>query len=122
MLLDDHAGGTGNVTLTSSGVSTAVGGRYSAAWYTFAPRPSHALTFLSLDAIAGIKSLRFVVDGKLEDQGGVGFGVQDGVVFSETSCSISQDPQKWRLDVAVRIIQSFKWLEFKGNENRSATV
>ncbi|KAJ7816541.1 hypothetical protein B0H14DRAFT_2602659 [Mycena olivaceomarginata] len=87
MLLDDHAGGTGNVTLTSSGVSTAVSGRYSAAWYTFTPRPSHVLTSLSLDAIAGIKSLRFVVDGKLEDQGGVGFAVQDGVVFSETSCS-----------------------------------
>ncbi|KAJ7830416.1 hypothetical protein B0H14DRAFT_3143560 [Mycena olivaceomarginata] len=49
--------------------------------------PSHALTFLSLDAIAGIKSLRFVVDGKLEDQGGVGF---------------APDPQKWRLDVAIR--------------------
>ncbi|KAJ7830415.1 heme peroxidase [Mycena olivaceomarginata] len=103
MLLDDHAGGTGNVTLTSSGVSTAVSGRYSAAWYTFAPRPSNALTFLSFDAIAGIKSLRFVVDGKLEDQGGVGFAVQDGVVFSETSCYTSQHPPyKWRLDVAVR--------------------
>ncbi|KAJ7318798.1 heme peroxidase [Mycena albidolilacea] len=32
MLLDGHAGGTGNATLTSSGVSTAVSGRYGAAW------------------------------------------------------------------------------------------
>ncbi|KAJ7084925.1 hypothetical protein C8R44DRAFT_753005 [Mycena epipterygia] len=42
---------------------------------------------LSLGAAAGIKSMRFVVDGKLEDQGGIGFPVQDGVLFS-TSTSI----------------------------------
>jgi len=39
----------------------------------------------------------------LEDQGGVGFAVQDGVVFSETSCSNSTEPPfNWRIDVAVR--------------------
>ncbi|KAJ6600581.1 hypothetical protein DFH09DRAFT_1070371 [Mycena vulgaris] len=40
----------------------------------------------SLDAAAGIMNMRFMVDGKLEDRGGVGFAVQDAVVFSTTSC------------------------------------
>ncbi|KAJ7827249.1 heme peroxidase [Mycena olivaceomarginata] len=100
MLLDDHAGGTRNVTLPAAGVSTATGGRYNAAWYTLAPQSS---TSLALDAAAGVTGMRFVVDGKLEDQGGVGFAVQDGVVFSDTSCYTSnQEPFKWRMDVAVR--------------------
>ncbi|KAJ7318793.1 hypothetical protein DFH08DRAFT_819683 [Mycena albidolilacea] len=95
-MLLDHVGGTGNVTLTSSGVSTATSGRCSAAWYTFAPRSTHA-------PIADLKSLRFVVDGKLEDQSGVGFAVQDGVVFSETSCYTHHAlPYKGQLDVAIR--------------------
>ncbi|KAJ6533529.1 hypothetical protein B0H19DRAFT_1272177 [Mycena capillaripes] len=100
MLLDDHAGGTMNVTLPAAGVSTATGGRYNAAWYTLTPQSS---TSLVLDAAAGVSGMRFIVDGKLEDQGGVGFAIQDGVVFSDTSCYTSnQEPFKWRMDVAVR--------------------
>ncbi|KAJ7110609.1 heme peroxidase [Mycena epipterygia] len=94
MLWDDHAGGTNNVSLFASGVSTSSGNRYSAAWYAF--------NTTSLDPAAGITSMRFVVDGKLEDQGGAGFAVQDGVVFSNSSCLTSQDPMIGRFDVAVR--------------------
>ncbi|KAF8134733.1 heme peroxidase, partial [Mycena galopus ATCC 62051] len=83
LLWDDHVGGTGNVTMSASGVSTAVAGRYSAVWYSIAPLDGSTL---SLDAAPGITNMRFVVDGKLEDQNGVGFAVQDGVVFSEPSC------------------------------------
>ncbi|KAJ6488996.1 heme peroxidase [Mycena sanguinolenta] len=105
MLLDDHLGGTNNVTLIASGVSSAVGGRYTAAWYSFAPvatAPGPA-PVLSLNATAGITSMRFVVDGKVEDQDGVGFAVEDGVIFSETSCYTSLDPPfTGRFDVAVR--------------------
>ncbi|KAK7005821.1 hypothetical protein R3P38DRAFT_3039794, partial [Favolaschia claudopus] len=31
-------------------------------------------------------ALRFIVDGRMEDQGGFGFPVQDGVGFSYSSC------------------------------------
>ncbi|KAF7375663.1 Peroxidase [Mycena sanguinolenta] len=104
LLWDDHIGGGGNVTMPASGVSTGAGGRYNAAWYSFAPLPVDGPTFLSLDTAAGITNMRFVVDGKLEDQGGVGFAIQDGVVFSETSCYTSNLPPtpEWRIDVAVR--------------------
>ncbi|KAJ6488990.1 heme peroxidase [Mycena sanguinolenta] len=104
LLWGDHIGSGGNVTMPASGVSTGAGGRYIAAWYSFAPLPFDGPTFLSLDPAAGITSMRFVVDGILEDQGGVGFAVQDGVVFSETSCYTSNLPStpEWRIDVAVR--------------------
>ncbi|KAF8142799.1 heme peroxidase, partial [Mycena galopus ATCC 62051] len=92
LLWDDHVGGMNNVSLPFAGVSTATAGRYSAVWYTINPIP--------LDAAAGITSMSFSADGVLEDQGGLGFAVQDGVVFSETSCQ-TQEPL-WRLDVAVR--------------------
>ncbi|KAJ6570921.1 heme peroxidase [Mycena vulgaris] len=92
ILWDDHAGGTSNTTLSASGVSTTTAKRYSAAWYAFS-----SLTF---DATAGITTMRFAVDNKLEDQGGVGFAIQDGIVFSNTSCIASQNAG--RLDVAVR--------------------
>ncbi|KAF8173511.1 hypothetical protein K438DRAFT_1980775 [Mycena galopus ATCC 62051] len=57
--------------------------------------------------MAGLMSLSFVVDGKLEDQGGVGFAIQDGYAFSETSCLISFNettglPISEQFDVAVR--------------------
>jgi hypothetical protein len=35
--------------------------------------------------------MRFLLNGKLEDQGGVGFAVQDGVVFSTSSRLTSSD-------------------------------
>ncbi|KAJ7260472.1 heme peroxidase [Mycena haematopus] len=99
ILWKDHNGGTGNSTLSFAGVSSSTGGKYTAAWYGF--NPSFPFDFLSIDPVAGVKSLSFVVDGKLEDQSGVGFAVQDGFAFSETSCSAGA-PVTGRLDVAVR--------------------
>ncbi|KAJ7144384.1 heme peroxidase [Mycena epipterygia] len=102
-LWDDHVDGTNNVSLPPSGVSTSTGGLYSAAWYSFS---AENMTFLPLDAKAGITSMRFVVDGKLEDQGGIGFAVQDGVLFSTSSCLTSKlftSPFVGRFDVAVRV-------------------
>ncbi|KAJ7477535.1 hypothetical protein FB451DRAFT_1173084 [Mycena latifolia] len=40
-----------------------------------------------LSASSGVSSIRFVVDGKLEDQQGKGFAVQDDLVFANSSCS-----------------------------------
>ncbi|KAJ7447506.1 heme peroxidase [Mycena galericulata] len=56
---------------------------------------------LYLDPAAGITSLSFVVNGTLEDQGGIGFAIQDSFMLSETSCKI-EDPFTGRMDVAVR--------------------
>ncbi|KAJ7218925.1 hypothetical protein C8J57DRAFT_1227838 [Mycena rebaudengoi] len=55
------------------------------------------VSLLASDAVAGITSMRFV-DNKLEDQGGL---VQDGVVFSNSSCLTAKSMQG-RLDVVVR--------------------
>lgn len=45
--------------------------------------------------------MRFTVDGKVEDQGGVGFAVEDGYVFSASSCLTSTNPIAGRFDIAV---------------------
>ncbi|KAJ7731829.1 heme peroxidase [Mycena maculata] len=102
LLWEDHVGRIHNGTLGFSGVSTSTAGRYSAAWYSFNTNEQNP--FLSIDAAAGIKSIRFTVNGKLEDQGGIGFAVQDGVVFSKTSCTASADADAdpGHFDVAVR--------------------
>ncbi|KAJ6528142.1 heme peroxidase [Mycena capillaripes] len=78
----------------------ARGGKYNAAWYSF-NATSHPDP-LSLNATGGLKSLRFVVDGKLEDQGGLGFPIQDSFMFSQTTCLTSQNSGAGQLDVAVR--------------------
>ncbi|KAJ6555634.1 heme peroxidase [Mycena vulgaris] len=102
LLWDDHIGGTHNLSLPAAGVSTSTGGLYSAAWYSILENGGP----VSLDAAAGIKSMRFVVDGKLEDQDGIGFPVQDGVLFSTSTCITSGmqffPPFVGRFDVAVR--------------------
>ncbi|KAF7340127.1 Peroxidase [Mycena venus] len=73
LLWDDHLGGVHNSTLLSSlGSVTSY--------------PDGVASGLSLDAAAGITNMRFIIDGKQEDQGGVGFAAQDAVVFSTTSC------------------------------------
>ncbi|KAJ6464906.1 hypothetical protein C8R45DRAFT_939751 [Mycena sanguinolenta] len=72
MLWDDHVGGTGNATWASP-------------------------PFL----LYGRLSLSFVIDGQLEDQGGLGFALQDGFMFSQTSCLFG-DPVVGKFDVAVR--------------------
>ncbi|KAF8126229.1 heme peroxidase [Mycena galopus ATCC 62051] len=98
MLWKDHIGGTGNASLGFAGISTSTGGKYSAAWYGFNfTDPSASL---SLDPAAGVISLSFVIDGRLEDQGGLGFAIQDGFMFSQTSCQVESGTG--RFDVAVR--------------------
>ncbi|KAJ7648440.1 hypothetical protein B0H17DRAFT_1215665 [Mycena rosella] len=97
-LWEKYVGGTNNVTLGFSSVSTATVGRYSAGWYSF--NETEDVPFLSLDPTA-ITNMRFTVNNKLEDQG-IGFAVQDSLVFSETSCTTSQNPIVGRFDVAVR--------------------
>ncbi|KAJ7210136.1 heme peroxidase [Mycena pura] len=102
LLWDDHIGGTHNLSLPPAGMSTSNGGRHSAAWYSILDNGGPLL----LDAAVGIKSMRFVVDGKLEDQGGIGFPIQDGVLYSTSSCITAGmqffPPFVGRFDVAVR--------------------
>ncbi|KAF8144293.1 heme peroxidase [Mycena galopus ATCC 62051] len=100
LLWDDHLGGVHNSTLLSTVESV---GSY--------PDGVATSSGLSLDAAAGITNMRFMVDGQLEDQGGVGFAVQDAVVFSTTSCFLTpisrpnttshHDPVQVRKDVNV---------------------
>ncbi|KAJ7229483.1 heme peroxidase [Mycena rebaudengoi] len=99
LLWDDHLGGVHNSTLNSEWVQVqslphGVATEYFGGEDTIDGG-------LSLDAAAGITNLRFMVDGKLEDQGGVGFVVQDAVVFSTTSCFFS-DNFTAKYNVAVR--------------------
>ncbi|KAJ7339761.1 heme peroxidase [Mycena albidolilacea] len=82
MLVDDRAGGTTDASLAFT-------------------QPS------SRDAAAGITNMRFTVGGRLEDQSGIGFTVQDDVVFAASSCFVP-DPDHvgnvigGRFDIAVR--------------------
>ncbi|KAF8175627.1 heme peroxidase [Mycena galopus ATCC 62051] len=97
MLWDDHNGATHNSTMLQpqrSGISSAVNGRYSAAWY--------GLDEFTFDGVAGITTMRFDVNGQIEDQGGLGFPMQDSVLFSTSSCLRSPDPISGRMDIAVR--------------------
>jgi hypothetical protein len=108
LLWDDHTKGTHNATLPAVGTSSAINGRYTAAWYGFQATSEDAGEdrFLLLDAAEGIKTMRFVVNDKLEDQGGIGFAVEDRVVFSATSCvtarSAEDSPLSGRFDIGVR--------------------
>ncbi|KAJ7823537.1 heme peroxidase [Mycena leptocephala] len=102
MLWDDHLGNTNNISLPENLVVTPSGGRAPSVWYAFNQTANGGRTALQLDPAAGITTMRFTVDSKLKDQGGVGFAVQDGVVFSTSSCLTSQDPLRGRFDVAVR--------------------
>lgn len=98
MLWDDHVGGTHNTTLkvNRAGRSGAILDRYSALWYS--------LVNFAFDGVAGIETMRFTVNGQLEDQDGIGFAVQDSVLFSERSCLFSPHPVSARMDIAVRLL------------------
>jgi hypothetical protein len=101
MLWDDRAGGSNNVTLIPSNVVTAAGGRFTASWFD--------TPLLTLDAAAGITNMRFLVDGKLEDQNGVGFAVADDLAWSATSCLVA-DFNSAEYEVAVRVLtQYYPW-------------
>ncbi|KAF8170340.1 heme peroxidase [Mycena galopus ATCC 62051] len=96
MLWDDHNGATYNTTLPALrlGTSFAINSLYSAAWY--------GLSTFTFDGVAGITNMNFTINGQLEDQGGLGFAMQDSVLFSLSSCLISPNPISARIDVAVR--------------------
>ncbi|KAJ6482918.1 heme peroxidase [Mycena vitilis] len=102
LLWDDHAGSEHNITLPANGQISTSGGRNTAALYQFSP-PDQFDTPLSLNATAGITTMRFVVDGKLEDQGGVGFALQDSVVLNASSClDFTDSGITGRMDIAIR--------------------
>ncbi|KAJ7440573.1 heme peroxidase [Mycena latifolia] len=95
MLWDDRSGATStanNITL-STGSIIPIGSRHTATWYFFNPFP--------LSASSGVSSIRFVVDGKLEDQQGKGFAVEDDLMFASSSCSAPAGG-KGTFDIAVR--------------------
>ncbi|KAJ6484253.1 hypothetical protein C8R45DRAFT_1099388 [Mycena sanguinolenta] len=98
IVLTDHAGSTDTRAFGFASLSSSTSGKYSAAWYWFNPTN---FNILSLDAVAGVTSMSFVVDGTVEDQGGIGFALQDGFMMSQTSCS-SGAPEVGRIDIAVR--------------------
>jgi hypothetical protein len=104
LLWDDHLGGVHNSTLLSSLASVVSYPDGVATAYTFGHESSGV--GLSLDAAAGITNMRFMVDGKLEDQGSVGFAVQDAVVFSTTSCFFFNNFTA-KYNVAVRVFVLF---------------
>ncbi|KAJ6525133.1 heme peroxidase [Mycena capillaripes] len=103
LLWEDQSGATaGNVSLPADVLGSALGGRIPSIWYNFNQTAKGDQTALLLKPKAGITNMRFTVNGKLEDQGGVGFEVQDGIMFSTSSCRTSKDPFKGRIDIAVR--------------------
>ncbi|KAJ7346172.1 heme peroxidase [Mycena albidolilacea] len=103
LLWDDRVGGVHNATLLPSQMTVSPDGLATRYYFD----PADDIDFLSVDAAAGITSLRFIVDGKMEDQDGVGFAVQDTLVFSATSCRTADYPLAGKLDVAVRAPQHF---------------
>ncbi|KAJ7855215.1 hypothetical protein B0H13DRAFT_2578089 [Mycena leptocephala] len=99
ILLDDHFGGVHNMTL----LPTEISNNGLTTWYPFNGTADDGIGFLSINAATGIKSMRFIVNGKLEDQGGIGFPVQDALAFSTTSCRTpSSGRPTAKFDVAVR--------------------
>ncbi|KAJ7891536.1 heme peroxidase [Mycena leptocephala] len=101
LLWDDRAGATNNnVTIVQASVVPISGGRHNATWYVFTQNTNPALG--SLDPAAGITSIRFTVNNKLEDQGGVGFAIQDDIMFAASSCFTANiNGDIGTLDVAV---------------------
>ncbi|KAJ7267782.1 heme peroxidase [Mycena rebaudengoi] len=103
MLWDDRAGPNpdNNVELVPDRTTKSMGGRIISNWYVF-KGSSEEPGFIPLDPAAGILNMRFTVDGKLEDQDGLGFAVEDRVVFSNSSCLTSDTPPVGRFNIAVR--------------------
>ncbi|KAJ7473684.1 heme peroxidase [Mycena galericulata] len=98
MLMSDHVGGMKSTPLAFAGTGSSTGGRYNSVWYAI----NDTTATVPLEPAAGVKSLSFVVDGILENQGGIGFAVQDSFMMSQTSCLTTNFPLEGHLDVAVR--------------------
>ncbi|KAK7039865.1 heme peroxidase, partial [Favolaschia claudopus] len=107
LLYTDRLGGTGNRSLGFTGTSTAVGTKYTSSWYSFAnanvtDEDEDPSATVEIDPKAGITSLAFVVDGKLEDQDGVGFKMEDRVMHATSSCLMSGGDMA-RIEVAASV-------------------
>ncbi|KAH7101154.1 heme peroxidase [Auriculariales sp. MPI-PUGE-AT-0066] len=74
------------------------GQRISTAWYWFPEEQANIV----LDEARGISSLAFTVDGQQEHQGGLGFAIDDTVLFAASSCTSNPNSIYGRIDVAVR--------------------
>ncbi|KAJ6504174.1 heme peroxidase [Mycena vitilis] len=115
LLADGRDGKTANWTLDPLGVTSSFNNRYSAMWYTINATTS---------ATAGFKNISFLVDGKLESQGGLGFPLQDGVVFANSSCTFANASSGGRMDVGVRngLNPSRVYLEEHTTDNTTAPI
>ncbi|KAJ7263439.1 putative L-ascorbate oxidase [Mycena rebaudengoi] len=104
LLWDDHTGvPSHNITLVFETQTSSTGGRIIAEWYRFMDTPDvNGPLSIALDPAAGITSMRFTVNDKLENQGGLQFAVDDRLALSASSCLTSEDPVVGRIDVAVR--------------------
>ncbi|KAJ7239707.1 heme peroxidase [Mycena rebaudengoi] len=103
LLWEDHFSGSNNATLRFTRAISSSGARNTAVFYTFSTADN--ISFVSLDAAAGITKMWFAVNDKVEDQNGHGFAVQDDVVFSASSCfhfDLNQGSTGGRFDIAVR--------------------
>jgi hypothetical protein len=70
--------------MNAEGVLTAMGGRYTAAFYTFG---SADTPFFPIDPVARIKTMRFVVDGELKGPRGRGLqGARRGGILDHIVC------------------------------------
>ncbi|KAJ7763420.1 heme peroxidase [Mycena metata] len=124
MLWDDRASNssststptsTNNITLVPSKVVTAAGGRFTASWYSS--------PLLTLDAFRGITNMRFFVDGKLEDQDGVGFAVADDIVWSDMSCVTSDfNSATFAVAVCKSLAPTRVYLETPGQDSISRPI
>lgn len=74
-------------------VTTALGGRRSAVWYNL---PAG----VKLDAVKGASKFWYTVNGVKHDQHGLGFPIQDSVMWSSSTCAVNETTA--RFDVAVR--------------------
>ncbi|KAK7065007.1 peroxidase [Favolaschia claudopus] len=102
MIYEDHADTKHAIPMLPTSSTPVQHKQGTAMWYAFNFNISTA------DSQAGIRSMSFSINEndkeRIEDQGGVGFAVEDRVVFSNTSCIISTDSSEvaWRLDIGVR--------------------
>lgn len=88
-------------------VTTALGGRRSAVWYNL---PAG----VKLDAAKGASKFWYTVNGVKHDQHGLGFPLQDSVMWSASTCALNETTA--RFDVAVRsdVKPTRVWLQFDG--------
>ncbi|KAJ7032715.1 heme peroxidase [Mycena alexandri] len=117
LLWDDHVRAVSNVTLSAADVETASGGRYTASWFN--------TPILTLRAVAGITNMRFSVDGTVEDQGGIGFPVQDTLMWSKSTCFAFINANTiGELYVAVRntVTPTRVYVEIPGRDNVSRPI